>query len=225
MSFVACQRFDYHPRGIHEYIQKIPGVNKNAKSHHVRKGETLSLIARSYGLNYLDVAKLNHLRKPYTIYEGQTLVIRGRIKSKTTSASSTRPSTHASSRNTKFKVIWPVQGRLSSKFGPRKNRMHDGIDIAAKLGTHVVSVADGEVVYAANKLTGYGKLIIIRHDNNMFTAYAHNNRIFVSVGDKVRKGQHISNVGATGRATGPHLHFEIRQEETPMDPLLYLPSR
>jgi len=225
LSFVACQRYDYYPRGIHEYIQKIPGVNVDAKLHTVSKGETLSLIARSYGLNYLEVARLNHLEKPYTIYEGQTLSIRSVKKPETTNIATVKTPAPAIHNNAKFKLSWPVEGKLSSKFGPRKKRMHDGIDIAAKVGTPVLAAAGGEVVYSANKLTGYGNLIIIRHKNNIFTAYAHNRGNLVTLGEHVKRGQHIANVGATGRATGPHLHFEVREEEAPVNPLLYLRKR
>ncbi len=103
--------------------------------------------------------------------------------------------------------------------------MHDGIDIGAKPGSPVVAAADGTVVYADNRLAGYGNLIIVRHRDNLFTAYAHNRRNLVHQGDKVRSGQKIALVGRTGRATGPHLHFEVRRGTTPVDPLLYLPRR
>lgn len=221
LSVLGCSRYDYYPRGIHTQIQKIPGVNKNARVHIVKKGETLALIGRTYGVSYKAIARRNGIKPPYTIYVGQRLVIRGGSKP---SKGSQAPHV-ATPSPSKFRLIWPAQGRLSSKFGPRKNRMHDGIDIAAKIGTPIVAAAAGEVVYADNKLTGYGNLIIIRHRNNMFTAYAHNNRNFVSYGDKVKQGQHIANVGETGRATGPHVHFELRKGETAIDPLPYLPRR
>ncbi|HID37229.1 MAG TPA: M23 family metallopeptidase [Ghiorsea sp.] len=230
LSIAGCERYDYYPRGIHVYIQKIPGVDKGATTHTVKKGETLSLIARSYGVKYQDIAKLNGLKKPYTIFIGQKLVIRGSRASagskpnKPPSASTKSPTVAAPSIKN-FKLIWPVQGRFSSKFGPRKGRMHDGIDIAAKIGTRIVAAASGEVVYADNKLTGYGNLIIIRHNSKMFTAYAHNDRNLVARGDKVKQGQRIATVGETGRVTGPHVHFELRKGETAIDPLPYLPKR
>ena len=103
--------------------------------------------------------------------------------------------------------------------------MHDGIDIAAKAGTPIYAAAAGKVVYADSRLTGYGNLIIIRHSSDMFTAYAHNRNNLVVVGQMVKQGQHIANVGATGRASGPHLHFEVRRGERAVDPLAYLPKR
>lgn len=101
--------------------------------------------------------------------------------------------------------------------------MHDGIDIAAPEGTPIHAAAAGEVVYADSRLAGYGKLIILRHRYNQFTAYAHNQRNLVHKGDRVKAGQVIARVGKTGRATAPHLHFEIRRGSTPVDPFSYLP--
>ncbi|RMH52708.1 MAG: M23 family metallopeptidase [Zetaproteobacteria bacterium] len=120
---------------------------------------------------------------------------------------------------------WPAEGPVTSGFGRRGSRMHDGIDIGARPGSPVVAAADGTVVYASDRLAGYGNLIIIRHRDNLFTAYAHNQRNLVRRGDVVHAGQRIALVGRTGRATGPHLHFEVRRGTTPVDPLLYLPPR
>jgi len=103
--------------------------------------------------------------------------------------------------------------------------MHDGIDIGAARGTPVVAAASGKVVYADHRLSGYGKLVIIRHSGNVFTAYAHNQRNLVRKGDRVRAGSVIARVGSSGRATGAHLHFEVRRGSTPVDPLAYLPRR
>ncbi len=123
------------------------------------------------------------------------------------------------------KLKWPVSGKLTSRFGRRGSRMHDGIDIGAKEGTPVYAAAGGEVVYSDQRLSGYGKLIIIRHNRDMFTAYAHNQRNLVRKGDRVKSGAVIARVGKTGRASGPHLHFEVRRGTTPVDPLVYLPRR
>jgi len=126
-------------------------------------------------------------------------------------------------RGYKGQLLWPVNGIVTSKFGRRGSRMHDGIDIGAKEGTPVHAAAAGVVVYADSRLTGYGKLVIIRHVRNLFTAYAHNQRMLVKKGERVRAGDVIARVGHTGRATGPHLHFEVRQGSTPVNPLAYLP--
>ncbi len=103
--------------------------------------------------------------------------------------------------------------------------MHDGIDISASEGTAIHAAANGEVVYADQRLSGYGRMVIIRHANNMFTAYAHNQRNLVKKGQRVKQGAVIARVGHSGRATGPHLHFEVRRGTTAVDPLAYLPAR
>lgn len=103
--------------------------------------------------------------------------------------------------------------------------MHDGIDIGAKTGTAVHAAASGEVVYSDHRLSGYGRMIIIRHSPDLFTAYAHNQRNLVRKGNRVKAGEVIARVGSSGRASGPHLHFEVRRGETPVDPLAYLPGK
>lgn len=122
--------------------------------------------------------------------------------------------------------IWPVPSskRLSSKFGIRGSRHHDGIDIAAPVGSHILASKSGKVIYAAQKIGGYGKMVIIMHENNVYSVYAHAKKMFVSKGDSVDKGQVIAQVGMTGRTTGPHLHFEIRIGDDPKNPLKFLPG-
>jgi len=121
---------------------------------------------------------------------------------------------------------WPVaKSAVSSLYGPRWGRVHEGIDIAAPTGTPVRAARAGKVIYAQNGIRGYGKLVIIRHSPNFATVYAHLSRIGVRSGDFVERGKVIGKVGMTGRATSPHLHFEIRHRRASVDPLLYLPGR
>lgn len=115
----------------------------------------------------------------------------------------------------------PTRGRLTSRFGYRWGRKHEGIDIAAKIGTPVHAADGGKVVFAGTK-SGYGKLVIIDHGANVKTYYAHNSKLLVSKGTKVFKGQKIAEVGNTGRSTGPHLHFEVRKNGVPVNPLKYV---
>ncbi|MFZ5353954.1 MAG: peptidoglycan DD-metalloendopeptidase family protein [Bacillota bacterium] len=115
----------------------------------------------------------------------------------------------------------PTRGRLTSKFGKRWGRMHEGIDLAAPVGT-AVKAADGGTVKWVGTKGGYGKLIIIDHGAGFVSYYGHLSKYNVSVGDKVYKGQKIGAVGNTGRSTGPHLHFEIRKNGVPVNPLKYL---
>lgn len=125
-------------------------------------------------------------------------------------------------------MMWPTDAReITSPFGWRTHpifgtqRFHSGIDIGADYGDSVVA-ADGGVVVTAGWLGGYGKAVIIDHGNGISTVYGHNSEILVSEGQRVRKGELISRVGATGDATGPHLHFEVRLNGSPVSPLDYL---
>jgi murein DD-endopeptidase MepM/ murein hydrolase activator NlpD len=117
--------------------------------------------------------------------------------------------------------IWPVSGPVVSPFGMRWGRMHEGIDIAAAEGTPIHAAASGRVVYAG-WMDGYGNLVAIDHGGGLSTAYAHQSSIAAGVGQTVSQGQTIGYVGCTGHCFGPHLHFEVRVNGTPVDPLGYL---
>ncbi len=121
--------------------------------------------------------------------------------------------------------IWPLkQGQITSLYGSRRRDFHEGIDIRANRGTPIHAAKDGRVIYAARKIRGYGNMIVLRHRDGTSTVYAHNKINLVRRGQLVQQGQQIAEVGATGKATGPHLHFEIRKGEMAQDPLLYLPQ-
>lgn len=118
---------------------------------------------------------------------------------------------------------WPAAGELTSHFGPRWGRHHQGIDIANSIGTPINAVADGTVVYAGWSDGGYGNLIEIVHRNGMHTLYAHNSKLLVKTGDSIKRSQIIALMGESGRSTGPHLHFEIRSTgDQAVNPLAYL---
>jgi murein DD-endopeptidase MepM/ murein hydrolase activator NlpD len=120
---------------------------------------------------------------------------------------------------------WPVQGKVIGAFGSSTDgTKNDGINIAAPSGAPVVAAADGVVAYAGNELRGFGNMILIRHDGGYVTAYAHNASLLVKKGDKVKRGQTIARVGATGAVFGPQLHFEIRKGTQPVDPMTFLGS-
>jgi len=205
----------------------------------VRPGDTLYSIAKRFGISYKLLARRNRIRYPYTIYVGQELFLtRMAPPSESIPTPSERVARTHGPRHprhedvsppdrgfARMRLVWPVKGTITSGFGNRGHRMHDGIDIAAPRGTPVRAAADGVVVYSDNRLAGYGRLIIIRHAGDLFTAYAHNQRNLVSRGDKVKQGEIIARVGQTGRASGPHLHFEVRRGPTPVNPLVYLPRR
>ncbi len=117
--------------------------------------------------------------------------------------------------------IWPVPSsqRISSGFGFRWGREHNGIDIAGRVGSHILSTGEGTVVYAGREYAGFGNMIVIAHRYGLFSIYAHNKSNSVKKGMRVHKGQVIGLLGKSGRATGPHLHFEIRRDGNPLDPI------
>jgi len=116
---------------------------------------------------------------------------------------------------------WPVAGPVTSGFGSRWGRMHDGIDIGVPVGTPVHAAAAGTVIYAG-WMSGYGNIVVIDHGNGLSTAYAHNSQLIVGQGASVGKGFVIALSGNTGHSTGPHVHFEVRLNGSPVDPLGYL---
>lgn len=117
--------------------------------------------------------------------------------------------------------LWPAGGQVIETFDEGTNK---GVDIAGKAGDPVVASAGGKVVYSGSGLRGYGKLVIIKHDANYLTAYAHNQQLLVKEGDSVSKGQKIAELGSTD-TDRPKVHFEIRKQGRPVDPLKYLPAR
>lgn len=124
--------------------------------------------------------------------------------------------------------IWPVRGELTAGFGERLDPLngegeefHAGIDIAAPIGTPVRCSADG-IVFAAGADAGYGNAVLVDHGNGITTKYGHMTKIYVVVGQEVKKGQFIGTVGSTGKSTGPHLHYEVHVQDTPVNPTKYL---
>lgn len=148
---------------------------------------------------------------------------------KTTSSSSTVKTTTTAkpaspSKYRKNKFAWPLKGTIVSKYGTiGKGRNNDGINIKATLGAAVKAADSGRVAYAGNELKGFGNLILIKHDDGWITAYAHNDRLFVKKGQRVRKGEKIAAAGSTGSVNSPQLHFEIRSGKKALNPLNYLP--
>lgn len=117
--------------------------------------------------------------------------------------------------------IWPVNGPVTSGYGLRWGRMHEGVDIGVGFGTPIRAAASGTVSHAG-WLGGYGNLVVVEHGGGLATAYAHQQRIYVSVGQAVSQGEALGEVGSTGNSTGPHLHFEVRVNGSAVDPLGYL---
>lgn len=205
--------------------------------HTVRKGETLYSISRTYDVPVSTLKDVNYLRDAGRIHPGEELFIPGASKPKkvatqypykgkpgTKKEGNTRKTAGLSaSPKQRINLIWPVDGVLTSGFGPRKGSVHTGIDISAPVGTPVIASTGGRVIYADNKLHGYGNLVAIEHKDGYFTLYGHMQVILVHKGDTIRQGQQLGRVGTTGRSSGPHLHFEVRYHKKAIDPLPLLP--
>jgi murein DD-endopeptidase MepM/ murein hydrolase activator NlpD len=176
---------------------------------------------------------VNDIAPPYTIKTGARLFIPGADRrlpvttitpramaaARPKSAPSGKPTGAASS----VQFVWPARGKVTSSFGRRGPSHHDGIDISAPRGTEVRAARDGKVIFS-DRLSGYGNVIIVEHGGGFASVYAHNDRNLVRTGSRIRAGQKIATVGATGRTSGPHLHFEIRKDNVARDPLWYLPG-
>jgi murein DD-endopeptidase MepM/ murein hydrolase activator NlpD len=122
-----------------------------------------------------------------------------------------------------IELAWPLMGPVESRFGPRGNRFHAGLDLAAVTGTPVTAAAPGRVAWAGRR-DGWGLLVVVAHAHGVRTFYAHLEQIDVRLGEAVATGQRVGLVGATGDATGPHLHFEVRVRGAAVDPLGSLPT-
>jgi murein DD-endopeptidase MepM/ murein hydrolase activator NlpD len=217
----------------------------------VQEGETLYRIARQYGVDLDELMDLNQISDPRTLAVGRELALPPRRESaggtptRAASAQVQAPASGAPRDSSAGGVsreaptspaasvrsapsgdapsfIWPVKGVVYSRFGARGASRHDGIDIAAPEGTPILAAAEGEVIYSGVQ-RGYGNLVILRHVGGLVTIYAHNRENLVREGDRVGKGQTIGKVGRTGRATGPHVHFEVRRGTKPIDPQTVLP--
>jgi len=224
----------------------IPSKNsssshRNHTYHYVKKGDTLYSIAWQYGYDAREIAGWNRVRWPYTIYPKQKLRVKPPAKNKKTAKSpskrsikpkatrSKKPSSsskYTSASKQKWRKLswqWPTKGKIIGTFSAR-DRGKKGLDIAGKKGQPVYSASGGQVVYSGSGLRGYGNLIIIKHNDTFFSAYAHNHRLYVKEQQKVKKGQHIADMGSS-EAQRVMLHFEVRRNGKPVDPKRYLPKR
>ena len=215
-------------------VAPVTTVGDRGKFHEVQRGETLYSIAFSYGEDYRDVAKRNGISQPYTIYVGQKLKIFGNAVAKKRAPKRTTRATRKDTPKPVPKVaarapapvsdwLWPLDGEILDGFS-LSGKLNKGIDIAGSEGATVRAAADGVVVYAGGNLRGYGKLVIVKHNDRFLSAYGNNGQIRVKEGDKVKRGQAISEVGKTN-ADVSMLHFEIRRDGKPENPLNHLPQR
>ena len=213
----------------------------------VKSGDSLMSISRKSGVSYSNLIRINHLQKPYGIYTGQRIYLKSNSSSESladripqkvvpvaggnTQATANSTAVPASVATAPTKVVsgksravsgvswmWPARGTVIRNF----SSTNKGIDIAGSRGQNVNAAASGQVVYSGNALRGYGNLIIINHDNEYLSAYAHNDMLLVKEGQRVKKGQVIAKMGSTD-ASRVMLHFEIRYRGNSVNPRKYLP--
>lgn len=234
-----------HPGDI--LTVKIKGLNTQ-NVYRVKGGDTLFSIAKNHHTTVANLAKINKINPPYTINLGQLIVLDNSKKiydkvtptqNKTQSVAATKPTTtttnppkketpqvvkneqSAYNKQSKLSWKWPTKGTIINNYVKNSN---SGIDIAGTKGQNIVSAANGKVVYAGNALRGYGNLIIIKHNDDYLSAYAHNDKLLVKETQSVKAGQVIAKMGSTD-SDRVNLHFEIRYRGEAVNPNLYLPRK
>ena len=219
--------------------------------HQVRPGDTLAAISRLYSVSWRDLAAWNNLTNPDVVEIGQVLRVTPpassaaspaaqsnensqvvvRPISNSPNSSSAEPAkvaekvepepTPKPTAGAALSLIWPADGPIVSTFDGNVNK---GVGIGGTLGSPVVAAADGRVVYAGSGLRGYGNLVIIKHDDQFLTAYAHNQALLVKEDQAIKQGQRIAEMG-NSESDVVKLHFEVRQLGKPVNPTAFLPSR
>jgi len=206
-----------------------PKPRRTGVYHTVKRHQTLWRICKTYNVDMAEIARINGIKDVNRIQAGQRVFIPGAKKIlhvdiyiEDLSPVGKRPASVDLAR-VKGRFIWPVRGSISKGFGVSKGKKHDGIDISAPRGTPIKSTDSGKVIYSGNEIRGYGNIVIIKHGPIFTSVYAHNDVNLVQERDRVEKGQVIARVGRAGNTTGSYLHFEIRNHNRPIDPLLVLP--
>ncbi|MCO4784659.1 MAG: peptidoglycan DD-metalloendopeptidase family protein [Marinomonas atlantica] len=249
LSGCASDSFHYSNTGSFKNSANSPRTRAMPSNgvYRVNSGDTLFSIAFSFGLDYRQVAKINNIVAPYTIYPNQKIRLKGSVirpSTKTrTVAKTTSTQQKSVPKNTTVKVNsptktvstvkipdkkvsswrWPISGSVTRGFS-NAGVSSKGIDIRGKDAEHVKAAADGVVVYAGNGLIGYGNLVIVKHNEVYLSAYAYNERILVKEKQSVRSGDSLAIIGGKG-TDKPLLHFEVRRDGQPIDPLKVLPKK
>jgi len=202
--------------------------------YYVTAGDTLFKIAWRFGVDYRELAAINDIPQPYTIFPGQKLVFKASAPSKPQIATAAKPTAKPAPRVTppaaasssttaafNGRWIWPSEGTVIRGYS---GSLHKGIDIDGSRNDPIRAVAAGEVVYAGTGIAGYGRLLIIKHDDTYLSAYGHNESLVVAEGARVSAGQLIARKGDSG-TNRVKLHFEIRRKGKPVDPVSILGKR
>ena len=247
----GCTSFHRAPVDDGKTASPYPPLPKDCtQTWTVKRGDTLIGIALDAGADYRDVATMNQLANPNIIQLDRTLCVRrgAQKTAKKTPATNVPPGTKpeqpvkdankvaaaipveelpSTSTATSaamadgVKFAWPAKGKVVAGFNDASNK---GINIAGKMGEPVDAAAEGKVVYAGSGLRGYGNLVIVKHDGNYLTAYAHNSKILVKEGETVKRGQRIAEMGDSD-SDSVMLHFEVRRQGKPVDPMKFMSQR
>ena len=211
------------------------------RTHIVRPGDSVYVISQRYAVSQYQLAQLNYLKPPFELKIGQKLQLPNSLDfsvldvglpdgvSSTNIAQPTPTETSVPTAPRKRFVApslagssgftWPVQGEIITEFGPSQRGVHnDGVNIAASEGASVGAAAKGRVAFVGTNIKSFGKLVLVKHDGGIITAYAHLGDISDKEGDIVTAGQSIGTIGRSGRVDSPQLHFEIRKSRQPVDP-------
>lgn len=233
LVLAGCAEFDYG----RSRLPPAGSAGDPPATYRVQRGDTLYRIAWRYGLSYKKVARWNHIGAPYTIYPGQRLTLRpssGGSRSAATSTGSgsssrstrsagTRSSSPAPEAKPPGDWRWPLKGKVLEGYSAGGSGKH-GITIGTGGDDTVRAAASGRVVYSGSGLRGYGRLVIVKHNESYLTAYAYNRELLVTEGTRVDAGTPLAHAGRTPKGhTG--IHFELRRNGNPVNPLKYLPSR
>lgn len=199
-----------------------------SKYHRVEEGDSLRQIAGRYEISEKTLVSYNESKLKNGLKTGIKLFIPQNplAKVRVVAKNEVKPALLYDEKSDFSPVfIWPIKGVVSSKYGKRGHRKHEGIDIAAPSGTPIKAARSGHVIYSSKQISGYGNMVILKHADQFSTVYAHLSKIIVKKGDFVSRGQLLGLVGKTGRASSPHLHFEVRNRTIPEDPMMYLQGR
>lgn len=209
--------------------------NRKGVFHRVKNGQSLIAISRQYKVPLKDIVANNSMKDQNHLIYGHTIFIPdAQINLKDTEDNTYIAKKELLNVNNTIKsnlsLLWPVNGKITSSFGTRKNplgkgrQFHCGLDISCDVGTPVKAALDGTVIYSGWK-DGYGNVVVLKHDKGYISVYGHNSSNLVNEGDSVQKGQVIARSGMTGSVTGAHVHFEFRKYITPLNPLRYLKEK
>ncbi len=225
-----------------------PPEKPKGVTHVVQPGQTLFRIALAYDVKMSALLEANRLKPSTPLRVGQRVFVPGAKSVRAVQASKPLSKEERSQLEASLKdevvappppptgpapkppvrtdadFVWPLLGPINSPFGPRWGRFHAGIDIGSPHYQEVVAAADGEVIYANDTKGALGKAVVIQHAHATRTVYAHLSVVIAREGDSVRQGQPVGGVGDTGRTTGPHLHFEVRRNNSAVNPEECLPA-